>query len=107
MIQAAPGWADSHLHAFEIAGERYGIPDPEFGFREPVIYEARARLGQCPDGAAALHTSMTSATTGGTRSRLKRSCRQRPARIPWTSVAPTRALPKMSRGLTDTMNSSR
>ena len=40
LIQAAPGWADSHLHEFEIAGERYGIPDPEFGFREPVIYEA-------------------------------------------------------------------
>jgi hypothetical protein len=29
MIQAAMGWEDYHLHAFEIDGERYGVPDPE------------------------------------------------------------------------------
>lgn len=23
------GWSDSHLHEFEIAGERYGMPDPD------------------------------------------------------------------------------
>jgi hypothetical protein len=23
------GWSDSHLHEFEIAGENYGMPDPE------------------------------------------------------------------------------
>ena len=26
-IQAAMGWCDCHLHEFEIAGERYGIPE--------------------------------------------------------------------------------
>ena len=29
VIQAVMGWSDSHLHEFEIAGERYGIPDPD------------------------------------------------------------------------------
>ncbi|WP_264165922.1 plasmid pRiA4b ORF-3 family protein [Burkholderia sp. AU30280] len=33
VIQAPLGWTDSHLHEFEIAGERYGIPDPAFGLR--------------------------------------------------------------------------
>lgn len=30
VIQATMGWCDCHLHEFEIAGERYGIPNPEF-----------------------------------------------------------------------------
>lgn len=28
VIQAAMGWEDLHLHEFEIAGTRYGHPDP-------------------------------------------------------------------------------
>ncbi len=30
IIQDAMGWTDSHLHAFNIGGENYGIPDPDF-----------------------------------------------------------------------------
>ncbi len=30
IFQAAMGWEDYHLHAFEIDGVRYGIPDSEF-----------------------------------------------------------------------------
>jgi len=28
-IQKAMGWTDSHLHEFEVGGQRYGEPDPE------------------------------------------------------------------------------
>ena len=41
-IQAAMGWCDCHLH--EIAGERYGIPDPDFDWGVPVRSERRVRL---------------------------------------------------------------
>lgn len=44
VIQASMGWLDCHLHEFEIAGERYGIPDPEFDFGEPIRSEKRVRL---------------------------------------------------------------
>ncbi len=30
VIQDAFGWTDSHLHAFSVAGESYGVPDPDF-----------------------------------------------------------------------------
>ena len=30
ILQAAMGWTDSHLHAFESRGEFYGTPDDEF-----------------------------------------------------------------------------
>jgi hypothetical protein len=30
-LQAVMGWTNSHLHQFDIRGERYGIPDREFG----------------------------------------------------------------------------
>lgn len=29
MIQSAMGWTNSHLHEFEIAGQRYGMPSDE------------------------------------------------------------------------------
>ncbi|HDR8951492.1 plasmid pRiA4b ORF-3 family protein [Burkholderia vietnamiensis] len=54
IIQAAMGWTDSHLHEFEIAGERYGVPDPEFDFGEPVISEVRTKLGKSLGGDASL-----------------------------------------------------
>ena len=28
VLQSAMGWTTSHLHEFEIAGRRYGMPDP-------------------------------------------------------------------------------
>jgi hypothetical protein len=43
MIQAAMGWEDYHLHAFEIDGERYGVSDPEED-DEDVIDEASVVL---------------------------------------------------------------
>ena len=30
ILQAAMGWTDSHLHAFRIGNENYGVPDPDF-----------------------------------------------------------------------------
>jgi hypothetical protein len=30
IFQAAMGWEDYHLHYFEIEGQRYGVPDPEW-----------------------------------------------------------------------------
>jgi hypothetical protein len=30
VLQIAMGWTDSHLHAFRVGHESYGIPDPEF-----------------------------------------------------------------------------
>ena len=52
VIQAVMGWSDSHLHEFEIAGERYGIPDPDDSFGPSVISEARAKLKGCLQGMA-------------------------------------------------------
>jgi hypothetical protein len=47
VIQAAFGWTDSHLHAFEVGGRSYSRP--EFGLDEyqgRFADEARARLGK-------------------------------------------------------------
>ena len=30
IFQAAMGWEDYHLHSFEIDGQRYGMPDPDW-----------------------------------------------------------------------------
>ena len=43
VIQIAMGWEGGHLHEFEIAGENYGIPDPD-GWGPPVKPEARKTL---------------------------------------------------------------
>jgi hypothetical protein len=50
VIQATMEWTDSHLHEFEIAGCRFGIPDPEFDFGEPIVSEKRATLGTALEG---------------------------------------------------------
>jgi hypothetical protein len=52
VTQAVMGWSDSHLHEFAIAGERYGIPDPDDSFDSSVISEARAKLKSCLQGTA-------------------------------------------------------
>ena len=44
VIQCVMGWHGGHLHEFEIAGERYGIPDPEFDWGEPPRSEQRIQL---------------------------------------------------------------
>lgn len=47
VLQAAMGWTDSHLHAFEIRDKRYGVPDPEFlNDDHPVLPEKKFRLNQ-------------------------------------------------------------
>lgn len=43
VIQTAMGWEGGHMHEFEIAGENYGIPDPD-GWGPPVNPEARKTL---------------------------------------------------------------
>ena len=43
VVQSAVGWTNSHLHEFEIAGCRYGMPDPDWGDQD-VIDEAKETL---------------------------------------------------------------
>lgn len=43
VIQFAMGWEAGHLHEFEIAGEKYGIPDPD-GWGPPINSETRKTL---------------------------------------------------------------
>ncbi|WP_268797925.1 plasmid pRiA4b ORF-3 family protein [Pseudomonas huanghezhanensis] len=49
VIQIAMGWYDEHLHEFEIAGEKYGIPDPD-GCGVPIHAEARKTLIKALNG---------------------------------------------------------
>lgn len=42
VLQLAMGWTDSHLHQFEVHGQFYRVPDPEFG--KGTKNEARVRL---------------------------------------------------------------
>jgi hypothetical protein len=44
ILQWAMGWTNSHLHEYEIARQRYGIPDYEWPGAEPVADERRMRL---------------------------------------------------------------
>ena len=43
VVQSAVGWTNSHLHEFEIAGCRYGMPDPDWDDQN-VIDEAKDKL---------------------------------------------------------------
>jgi hypothetical protein len=43
VVQASVGWTNSHLHEFEIAGRRYGIPDPDWD-DQSVADEAESTL---------------------------------------------------------------
>jgi hypothetical protein len=43
VVQSVVGWTNSHLHEFEIAGRRYGMPDPDWGDQN-VIDEAKDKL---------------------------------------------------------------
>jgi len=46
VLQIAIGWTNSHLHQFDIAGNHYGIPDPEWAEMMPVD-ERRVTLAMC------------------------------------------------------------
>ena len=37
------GWTNSHLHEFEIAGRRYGIPDPDWDGQD-LVDETKGKL---------------------------------------------------------------
>lgn len=54
VIQIAMGWEGGHLHEFEIAGENYGIPDPD-GWGPPVNPEARKTLIRALQGKKTFH----------------------------------------------------
>ena len=43
VVQSAMGWTNSHLHEFEIANRRYGMPDPDWGAEE-IVDEAKGKL---------------------------------------------------------------
>lgn len=45
VVQIAMGWTNSHLHAFEIGGHRFGRPDYMDGF-DDMLDERRHVLGQ-------------------------------------------------------------
>jgi hypothetical protein len=45
VVQVAMGWADTHLHEFEIGNTRYGTPDPDWD-ADDVKDEARAKLSR-------------------------------------------------------------
>lgn len=44
VIQETMGWYNCHLHEFDIAGIRYGTPDPDWGDDLGMVNEARKRL---------------------------------------------------------------
>ena len=45
VIQAAMGWTNSHLHEFEIAGERYGHINDDWGQDDRLLDERRRTIG--------------------------------------------------------------
>lgn len=55
VIQRAMGWADYHLHQFEVGGHRYGVPDPDYGDME-MLDERRYSLRRIvPDEGVKFH----------------------------------------------------
>jgi hypothetical protein len=47
ILQVVMGWTDSHLHQFNVHGEYYGTPDPDFEAKD----EKRLKLYQAISGA--------------------------------------------------------
>lgn len=45
VVQAAMGWTNSHLHAWRIAGRRYGVPDPEWDTPGELLDERKFTVG--------------------------------------------------------------
>src|SRR5690606_12995057 len=44
VLQWSMGWTNSHLHEFEIARRRYGVPDRDWPEEIPLTNERRVRL---------------------------------------------------------------
>jgi len=47
ILQATMGWSNYHLHLFNIEGDDYSEPDPEYG--DDMLSERRVRLGDVID----------------------------------------------------------
>src|SRR6476469_9389677 len=75
VVQSAVGWTNSHLHEFEIAGRRYGMPDPDWGARTSST-RPRARYFAWSGRVTGSTTCTTSATTGTIRSPWRSSSRR-------------------------------
>lgn len=45
VVQAAMGWTNSHLHAWQIDGHRYGVADPEWDTSDEQLDERRFTVG--------------------------------------------------------------
>ena len=46
VLQAAMGWQDYHLHEFEIGGQRYGVPDPNYDQPGEVVKDSAIKLSR-------------------------------------------------------------
>jgi hypothetical protein len=44
ILQVALGWTGAHLHLFDVGGQAYGVPDPEFA--DDMRSDARVQLNQ-------------------------------------------------------------
>jgi Plasmid pRiA4b ORF-3-like protein len=53
VIQTAMGWSDAHLHEYEVDGQRYGIPDPDWDDGQ-VRPEHKVRLADVADAGSRL-----------------------------------------------------
>ena len=46
VLQATMGWQDYHLHEFEIGGQRYGVPDPDYDQPGEVVKDSDVKLSR-------------------------------------------------------------
>ncbi len=76
IIQAAMGWGNYHLYTFDIGGEQYGRPHPDWDVRN----DARLRLEQFPEGVKFTYT-YDRVIGGNTKSQSRRFCPPRGACI--------------------------
>lgn len=71
VVQEAMGWENAHLHAFDIDGARYGVPDPHWD--TGTLDESRTRLLRvlaAGDEVGYVYDFATIGTTGWSSTRL-------------------------------------
>ena len=58
VLQVAMGWEDYHLHEFEVGGQHYGVPDPEFDLPGQVLKDSAMKLSRAlpRKGSSLLYT---------------------------------------------------
>ena len=96
-LNAAMGWADYHLHKFEVGDRTYGVPDLDFfPADDKTLPEENVVLGDLVRaGVEASSTTTTSATTGAAVSSSRDSALASMASS--TRAAPTVAAPLLRR----------